>query len=170
MAADFVATAIDEEVADRQVDQAIELLPEIGKSLYFAVARHPAMQGISLGHLKALGFLYHHAPCAVRDVAEGLGISMPSGSETVDRLVELGMVERAVDPLDRRRAVVALTPEAHRLGTEVRDVRRRQVRAAMERLEPAERPVFLRALQALVDVLRDDPQRWFCTTREEPSR
>ena len=147
---------------DDLVEQAIELLPEIGKSLYFAIARHPRAQGISLGQLKALGFLFHHAPCAVRDVADGLGISMPSASETIDRLVELGLAERATDPIDRRRAVVVLTPEAHRLGAEVREVRRRQVRAALERLAAAERPVFLRALQALVDVLREEPERWFC--------
>jgi DNA-binding MarR family transcriptional regulator len=154
----------EQAVEDALVDQAIALLPEIGKSLYFAIARHPQARGISLGQLKALSYLFHHAPCAVRDVADGLGISMPSASETLDRLVELGMAERTTDPLDRRRAVVALTPEARRLGTEVREVRRRQVRAALARLDPAERPVFLRALQALVDVLREEPERWFCPT------
>src|SRR5688500_19766563 len=110
-------------VADDLVDRAIALLPEIGKSLYFAVARHPQAHGISLGQLKAMSYLFHHAPCAVRDVAEGLGISMPSASETLDRLVEIGLAERDIDPLDRRRAVVALTPQDRQLGTEVREER-----------------------------------------------
>ena len=105
------ATTIDRHVDDELTDRAIALLPEIGKSLYFAIARHPEAHGISLGQLKALGYLFNHAPCAVRDVADGLGISMPSASETVDRLVELGKVERTIDPVDRRRNVVAPTPE-----------------------------------------------------------
>ena len=151
---------------DEVVDQAIVLLPEIGKSLYFVLARHPRAPGITLGQLKAMSYLLHHEPCAVRDVADGLGISMPSASETIDRLVELGLAERTTDPLDRRRAVVALTPEARRLGTEVREVRRQQVRAALERLAPAERPVFLRALRALVDVLRQEPDHWGCPAAE----
>jgi DNA-binding MarR family transcriptional regulator len=147
---------------DELVEEAIALLPEIGKSLYLAIARHAREAGLSPPQIKALGYLFHRGSCAVRDVADGLGISMATASETLDRLVELGLLERATDPVDRRRAIVALTPEAQRLLTEVTAVRRRQVRAALERLAPSERHVFPRALQALVEALREGCEPTTC--------
>ena len=154
------------DVDDELVEQAITLLPQIGKSLYAALARNPQLDGIALGQIKAMSYLLNHGPCAVRDVAEGLGVSMPTASETLDRLTERGMAERSVDPADRRRAVVHLAPEARRIMGEVREVRRRQVRAALACLEPWERPVFLRSLQILVEVLQEEPARWSCSTED----
>ena len=147
-------------IEDEQIEEAIRLLPEIGRSLYFALARHPSLDGIPLGQLKTLTFLCHHEPRSVREFADVVGISMATASESLDRLVELRLAERTTDPTDRRRAIVVPTPAARRIAAEVREVRRCQVRAALERLDPAERPVFFRALRVLVDVLQDEPESW----------
>jgi DNA-binding MarR family transcriptional regulator len=147
-------------VAEDQIEEAIRLLPEIGRSLYFALARHPSLEGIPPGQLKTLTFLCHQESCSVREFADAVGVSMATASETLDRLVDLGLAERTTDPADRRRAIVAPTPAARRIAAEVREVRRCQVRAALERLDPAERPVFFRALRVLVEALQEDPVRW----------
>ena len=144
------------------VEQVIALLPDVGKLLYSAIARHAREAGLSLPQIKALSYIFHRGPSGVRDVADGLGISMATASESLDRLVELGLLERATDPIDRRRAIVSLTPRAEGLLTEVVEVRRRQVRAALGRLAPPERPVLLRALRALVEALRDDAESSTC--------
>jgi DNA-binding MarR family transcriptional regulator len=146
-------------VDDEQIEEAIRLLPEIGRSLYFALARHPSLVGIPPGQLKTLTFLCHQESCSVREFADAVGISMATASETLDRLVDLGLAERTTDPLDRRRAIIAPTPAARRIAAEVREVRRCQVRAALERLDPAERPVFFRAVRVLVEALQEDPVR-----------
>lgn len=141
---------------DALIERALPLLPEIGKLLYAAVSRHPVAAGLSLPQIKALGHLSHHGRRSVGEIAHGLGVSLPSASDVVDRLVERGLAERGANPADRRQVLVWLTPEAERFKTELSTLRRAQLRAALDRLEPAERPVFVRSLEVLVVALRPE--------------
>jgi hypothetical protein len=75
---------------------------------------------------------------------------MPAASELVDRLVDAGHLVRASDPADRRKVLIAATPTAERIGAELCQLRRAQLRSALDRLEPAERPLFIRSVQALI--------------------
>lgn len=143
------------------IDDAVVLLPEIGRRLFEAIARHPQVRGFSVPQLKALGFLTYRAPCSLGELAAGLGVAMPTASEAVDRLIERGLVTRSVNPADRRQVVLDLTERARVIGAEVREIRRRQLREAFGQLAPADRPVFVNALTVLVEVLRGEPTRWF---------
>ncbi len=147
----------DEELAE----QALPFLPEIGKLLYAAVAQHPLAQGLSLGQIKATAYLASHGRRSVGEIAAGLGVSLPTASELVDRLVDIGFVERGPNPADRRQVLVWLTPEAQTFKRDMHALRRGQVLAAMARLAPEERPIFVRSLEALVEALRQpvDPLR-----------
>lgn len=140
------------------VERALPLLPEIGKLLYLSLTRHPGAEGLSLPQVKALGFLGSHGRCSVGELAAGVGASMPSASELVDRLVERGLAERAVNPEDRRQVLVGPTAAAGKVHAELRALRAAQIRLALSRLEPAERPVFVRSLEALVAGLRLAPE------------
>jgi len=146
--------AVDE---DALVEAALPLLPEIGKLLYAAVARHPGLAGLSLPQIKALGFLHGQDGGTVGDLAAGLGVSMPSASELADRLVDAGLVARGANPADRRQVLLRTTPAADQCKAELRALRRAQVSAALARLDPAERPAFVRSLAALVEALRAEP-------------
>lgn len=139
------------------IERALPLLPEIGKLLYVAVARHPGMAGVSLGQIKATGWLAIHGRRTVGEIAAGLGVSLPTASELVESLVVRGLAERGPNPADRRQVHVWLTPEAAALKRQLRALRSAQIRAALTRLAPEERPVFVRSLEALVAALRDDP-------------
>ncbi len=49
---------------------------------------------------------------SITELARGLGVSAPSASAMVDRLVDKGVLTRRRDPGDRRRVVVEARPEA----------------------------------------------------------
>jgi DNA-binding MarR family transcriptional regulator len=53
-------------------------------------------------------------PLSVGELAEELMIKDHSAAELVSRLVEAKLVRRRVDPADRRRSLVLMTPLAHR--------------------------------------------------------
>jgi DNA-binding MarR family transcriptional regulator len=55
-------------------------------------------------------------PPALKPVAGGLGLSLPSVSRAVDGLVKRGLVARAEDPDDRRQRLLSLTAEGQRLA------------------------------------------------------
>ncbi len=81
---------------------------------------------------------------------------MPTASELVDRLVEAQLADREVNPGDRRQVLVGLTPQAGRIATEMATLQHTQLRSALARLAPAERPMFIRSLEVLVEALRPD--------------
>ena len=157
-------------VSNDLVEHALPLLPELGKLLYAAVSRHAEAAGLSLAQMKALGYLAQHGNRTVGEIATGLGVSKPSASELVDRLVEAGLAERGANPDDRRQVRVWLTPAAEGLKTRMQALRRAQLRAALGRLAPEERPVFVRSLEALVEALREDPDGRAGPPACEPSR
>ena len=139
-------------VSDEVVDAAMPLIPQIGRLIYAAFVRHAGASGLSLGQMKALAHLHHAGQATVGEIGAGMGISMPAASELIDQLVE-----RGVNPADRRQVVLRITPGATRIGEELGALRRAQVRAALARLGPAERAAFLPVLTALVDALDQDP-------------
>ena len=146
-------SAVDEGLVER----ALPLLPEIGKRLHATKVQHPALATTSMAQVKAMMHVAAHGRRTVGEIAGGLGLSMPAASELVDRLVEAGLAERGANPADRRQVLVWLTPEAAALTARMRAVRRAQLRAALARLAPDERPVFLRSLEALVEALGREP-------------
>jgi MarR family transcriptional regulator, organic hydroperoxide resistance regulator len=135
------------------VEESIELLPLISRRLFATVADLPESHGLTVAQSRAIVLLYHAGDLTMGELASGLGISLPSASELIDRLEAQGMVERNQDPLDRRRIFVTLTDDSLRFGVQIHDLHRAQVRQAIGMLDPAERPVFLKSLQALASAL-----------------
>ena len=108
---DVVARPVDDPTdhqSDHLLEEAVMLLPEVGKCLFASIMRHPSVEGLTVPQIKALGFLGHNAPCTVGELANGLGIAMATASEAVDRLVERALIERQANPADRRRVMLAL--------------------------------------------------------------
>ena len=142
---------------DEVIQRSMSLVPEIARRMYATFTGHPLAQGRPIAQVKLLGMLYRKGRCTVGEVADGLGVTMPTASEQIDRLVDEGLLIREVNPADRRQVLIDLTPRARVFGREVHELRLRQLRAALDRLDPADRPVFLRSLEALVEALRLHP-------------
>jgi DNA-binding MarR family transcriptional regulator len=143
---------------DELIDRALPALPIIGKRLFASLIEHPFAKARPHSQIKAMGHLFNHSPATLSEVAEALGISLPTASELIDRLVEEGIVSRDINPSDRRKVVLGLTPHAREMGHQIHEMRRAHLRAVMDRLEPEERPVFVKSLLALADVLTSDVQ------------
>ena len=139
-----------------QVEVALRVLPQIGRALLVGVARHAERSGLSLGQMKAMAQLHQSGRATVGAVAGALGVSMPAASELIDQLADRGLVERGTNPADRRQVVLRLTPKAEQITAELRDLRRARIRAALARLAPEQRPVFVPVLTALAEALQPE--------------
>lgn len=135
------------------VEESIELLPQISRLTYSAIAADPAMGSLTVAQSKAISLLYHQGDQTVSEVATGLGISLPAASELIDRLLDRRLVLRTADPKDRRRMIVSLTPESLAYARHMHDVQRTQVRAALAQMPKSEWPVFVKSLRALAAAL-----------------
>jgi DNA-binding MarR family transcriptional regulator len=73
-----------------------------------------AVFGVNRTDLRLIGAL-RYGPLSAGQTAAAVQLSPAAATTAVQRLVSKGYLTRAPDPRDRRRAVVALTPQALRL-------------------------------------------------------
>jgi DNA-binding MarR family transcriptional regulator len=138
---------------EQLVHAGMQLLPVIAKALFSAISDLGNDFGLTPAQVKVLLQLGTRQQMTVGEIATALSCSMPAASELVDRLVDAGHLLRASDPADRRRVLIAPTPASRQISTHLRELREAQVRHALDQLEPEERPIFIKSLEALVSGL-----------------
>jgi DNA-binding MarR family transcriptional regulator len=136
--------------------QIAELEPQMLRVLGPAQARDWVDVDLTMSQLKMMFVL----SCAmgptsdpglrVSEVARGLGVTLPTVTAVMDKLVERGLVRRDDDPLDRRQHVCRLTPDGQSLVQRLMAGRRAFTNALMEQLDDDELADFLRGMQVLM--------------------
>jgi DNA-binding MarR family transcriptional regulator len=145
-----------DDIRERELtEQAIELLPQLTRLLKSTLCMPGDAASIPFGQMRVMSHLYHNGRSTVGEVASGVGVSLATASELIDRLVERGSVERGVNPSDRRQVYLWLTPPAVEIGDLIHDRQRAQMAAAFTRLSEDERAGFVHGLRALVESLEE---------------
>lgn len=83
------------------------------------------------------------------------GISKPSATGIVGRLMEKGLVEKKDDPADGRSAIAAITPSGHQLLQQRRRERTAYLARKIEDLEGDDREVLERAVVLIEEMLEE---------------
>jgi DNA-binding MarR family transcriptional regulator len=65
--------------------------------------------GLSVPQFRALNYVERHPGVGLTELAEHLGVSLPAASALVGRLVGSGLVDRSLDPEERRRIRIVVT-------------------------------------------------------------
>jgi DNA-binding MarR family transcriptional regulator len=107
---------------------------------------------LSLTAAAVLARLQRKGPARLTDLATGEGITQPSMTTLVARLVAQGLVDRAVDPADRRAVVLTLTPAGAELLARRRADRTDRLAPHLAELSPDERDRIAAALPALTQL------------------
>ena len=104
---------------------------------------------LSVPQFRALAFLHHFPNASLSDVAEHVGLMLPSMSKLMDGLVARGLVTRRESSGDRRRVDLALTPA----GKSVLEMAYKECQAhlavVLGQLGAGERAAVIRAMQTL---------------------
>ena len=77
-----------------------------------AEGRNGRDEELSVSQLHAVKVAHEQGPLTVSELAAALGVSPPSASTMVDRLVEKGLLSREPSRKDRRKVLVSVSPEA----------------------------------------------------------
>jgi DNA-binding MarR family transcriptional regulator len=86
----------------------------------------------------------------ISDLARRLGVSAPTASTLVDRLVERGLIDRREDPQDRRQHRCRLTPEGQRLLGRIFEAGRARTRRLLGELNEDDLGLVLRGIELLL--------------------
>jgi DNA-binding MarR family transcriptional regulator len=107
---------------------------------------------LSLTQLKMLSPLDESGdPLSVKELAERLGISLPTASRAVDGLVKRKLVERAEDRADRRVRRVALTGRGRRIVERIIAIRIAALERLIDSFDEEQRDKLADALASLLE-------------------
>ena len=108
--------------------------------------------GLSFTQVKALNLLrISDEDVNVKDVADGLHMSLPAMSRSLDKLVQRGYVERLESEKDRRAKLVRLLPAGRAVLDEIEQARKSALEELTATLSDDERAALHAALLPIVE-------------------
>jgi DNA-binding MarR family transcriptional regulator len=110
--------------------------------------------GLSFSHVNILMRLFHSGKSGVSEIGEQMGITNAAASQTVDRLVNMGLIMRTEDPIDRRAKRLDLTPKGKELIEKGIDVRSHWIETLTDSLSTQELEMITSALTILTNAAR----------------
>jgi DNA-binding MarR family transcriptional regulator len=98
---------------DRSAELAL-LIMNAGRLLHQKLHERRGVGSVSMLHFKIMSFAHERGPTTMKELAAFLGVTAPSATVLVNRLVRSGELERVASPGDRRSVSVKLTPVGRR--------------------------------------------------------
>jgi DNA-binding MarR family transcriptional regulator len=121
--------------------------------------RQEAGQDLSPSLTSALASIDSRGPLTPSELAALERVQRPTATRLLARLAELGLVERAADPADRRSALISASPEGRALLRRVRTRKNQYLAQRLAKLDPAEVASLERAAAILERVLDAEERR-----------
>ena len=97
--------------------------------------------------------IHDHGQCKLKTLAKERGISPPTATGLIDRLVRAGYVKRGSDPEDRRVVMVSLTGKGKSSVQDFLSTVRNRWKNILVHLTPKEQQQYLNILKKIVAVL-----------------
>lgn len=117
--------------------------------------RQQSLGGLTPSQTSVLATLDKHGQMSMSRLADHEGISKPSATGIVGRLVERGLVERQRDPEDGRSAIVVIAEAGRRVLEERRRERTAYLARRISALGEADREILERAAELLEGMVED---------------
>jgi DNA-binding MarR family transcriptional regulator len=109
---------------------------------------------LSRSQAHALMRLHFGGEITISDIGDGLGISSPAASQMIDRLVQMGLVERTENPVDRRLKRLAITAKGEALVLQGLDAQWKWMETLTTSLMPEDQKAILRAFTILTEATK----------------
>src|SRR5512141_1043287 len=93
---------------DACAQEILDVVPAVMRTIRAELRRHRTAD-LSVPQFRTLAFIDRQADASLSDVAEHIGLTLPSMSKIVEGLVARKLVTRQTHTTDRRRMMLALT-------------------------------------------------------------
>ena len=111
---------------------------------------------LTIGQLKVLVFLLAEVKARMGVLASALGVSMPTATSVMDRLVERGLVLREADPSDRRLVVCRLSQAGRDVTERLWRLKQERLRSMLKRMTVPQLRLVAQAMEAILEVALPD--------------
>lgn len=128
--------------------QILEVVPMVMAAIRTEMRSHRGSE-LSVPQFRVLIFLNRHEGASLSDIAEHMGLTLPSMSKMIDGLVARNMVTRQMDPEDRRRVTLAPTALGRRAMQSAHKATESRLAERLAALPASGRRTILKAMQVL---------------------
>jgi DNA-binding MarR family transcriptional regulator len=134
----------------------MDTVPLVMRSIRAEMRSHRTPD-LSVPQFRALLYVNRHAGASLSDVAEHLGLALPSVSKLIDKLVARSLITRESAPDDRRRMVLTLTPDGQAALRTAAQATQARLADRLAVLSPDELTTIADAMNMLHRVFWPDP-------------
>jgi len=107
--------------------------------------------GLSFTQVNIVMHLFHREICRVSDIGAELKVTNAAASQTVDQLVQMGLLKRSEDPDDRRTKQIKLTPKGRSIVEKGIEARSQWIEALADALTPEQQAMIVSAFTLLTE-------------------
>jgi len=98
----------------------MDTAPKIVQSIRIEMRRGRGTD-LSIPQFRTMGFVQRNPDSSLSDLADYLGLTLPSASKLVDGLVKQKLISRQESTIDRRRLTLVLTPNGESIVNSARE-------------------------------------------------
>jgi DNA-binding MarR family transcriptional regulator len=136
--------------SSEQVDRALRSAERVTRALLPLTPRDVLMLDVTTAQFKVMFVLFLHGPLRISTLAEELGVSLPTMTVTIDRLVKRSIVLREDDPNDRRVVFCRLSEHGQQVLNGLWSSARERTRQMLSVLSADELGIVEQALEILL--------------------
>ena len=133
---------------DACAQEILEVVPIVMRTIRAEMRRHRTAD-LSVPQFRTLAFIDRNVDASLSDVAEHIGLTLPSMSKIVDGLVTRRLVTRQTHPADRRRMTLALTARGQTAWQSSRAATRACLAEDLAALSGRQRETIAQAMEIL---------------------
>ncbi len=134
--------------SDTCAQEILEVVPSVMRTIRAEMRRHRTAD-LSVPQFRTLAYIDRNVDASLSDVAEHIGLTLPSMSKIVDGLVTRKLVTRQTAPDDRRRMTLALTARGQTALQTSRAATRACLAEDLAVLNDRQRETIVQALSSL---------------------
>jgi DNA-binding MarR family transcriptional regulator len=140
---------------DECARQVLETVPLVMRTVRAEMRRHRAAD-LSVPQFRTLTFLSRQAGASLSQVAEHIGLTLPSMSSLVEGLVERKLILRNPHSVDRRRVTLTLTARGQSVLEAAHGATQAALAEKLAALSAQDRTIVVQAMQALRPLFEPD--------------
>jgi DNA-binding MarR family transcriptional regulator len=131
--------------------EVLEVVPLVMREIRKEMREHSARE-LSVPQFRTLHYLSRHKCASLSEVAEHIGLTLPSMSTLIDGLVVRNFAIRRTHPDDRRRMTLELTAHGEVVLFSAREATQTYLAKLLGPLSPADHRTIIKAMRTLKSI------------------
>ncbi len=134
--------------AGESAREVLDVVPMVFRVIRSELRKYGAKE-MSMPQFRTLAFVYRKERASLSEVADHIGLKLPTMSTLVDGLVDRGLIRRREDPEDRRRMTLTLTEQGRSGFESAREATIANLEDRLRQLSPSDRATITASMRLL---------------------